>query len=73
MTEKPFEMKKELLKLEEKIANDIPVPATVWIAEGFVSRTTLWRLQRAGMPVTRIGRRIFVKYSALTNASTTLD
>jgi hypothetical protein len=66
-------MKRDLLKLDEKIARDIPTPATEWIAEGFVSRTTLWRLQRSGMPVTRIGRRIFVRFSDLTNASTSLS
>ena len=64
-------MKRATLKLEEKIAQDLPVPATEWITEGYVSRTTLWRLQRAGMPVKRIGRRVFVKFSDLTNASTT--
>lgn len=66
-------MKRDALKLDEKISRDLPVPATEWIAEGFVSRTTLWRLQRVGMPVKRIGRRVFVKFSDLTNASSTLS
>ena len=66
-------MKRNALRLDEKIERDLPVPATHWITEGYVSRTTLWRLQRAGMPVTRIGRRVFVKFSDLTNASTTLS
>jgi len=63
-------VKRATLKLEEKIAHDLPVSVTEWVSEGFVSRTTLWRMQRAGMPATRIGRRLFVKFSDLTNAST---
>jgi hypothetical protein len=63
-------MKRERLKLEEKIAHDLPIPVTEWVKEGYASRTTIWRLQRAGMPVTRIGRRLFVKFSDLTNATT---
>ena len=65
-------MQRETLRLDEKIARDIPVSAPEWIREGYVSRTTLWRLQRSGMPVKRIGRRVFVKFSDLTNATTSL-
>lgn len=60
----------DLSKLSEQIARDLPIPATELVEAGYVSRTTLWRLQRAGMPVTRIGKRIFVKFSDLKNAGT---
>lgn len=63
-------MKGDAKILKELISEDIPIAATVLVNSGFVSRTTLWRLERSGMPVIRIGRRLFVKFSDLTSAST---
>ena len=63
-------MERNLLKLAEKIDRDLPIAATELVKSGYTSRTTLWRMQRAGMPVTRIGKRVFVKFSDLKNAST---
>lgn len=61
-------MSSDLLKLSEQIARDLPISATDLVEAGYVSRTTLWRLQRSGMPVIRIGKRVFVKFSDLKNA-----
>jgi hypothetical protein len=66
-------MASDLLKLSEQIARDLPISATDLVEAGYVSRTTLWRLQRGGMPVTRIGMRVFVKFSDLKNAGTSLS
>jgi hypothetical protein len=65
-------MSSDLSKLSEQIARDLPISATDLVEAGYVSRTTLWRLQRAGMPVTRIGKRVFVKFSDLKNAGSSL-
>jgi hypothetical protein len=62
---------RNLEKLREQIANDLPVSATDLVNAGYVSRTTLWRMQRAGLPIVRVGRRIFVRFSDLVSASST--
>ena len=62
-------MTRKSSKIAELIGDDLPIAVTDLIAAGYASRTTLWRLERGGMPVTRIGRRIFVKFSDLVNAS----
>lgn len=67
----PGQMKSDPKQLAESIRNNLPIAATVLVDAGYVSRTTLWRLERAGMPVLRIGRRIFVRFSDLTEASAT--
>jgi hypothetical protein len=61
-------MKSKGEKLRELIDNDLPIPATDLVKAGFASRVTIWRKERAGMPVTRIGNRVFVRFSDLTNA-----
>jgi hypothetical protein len=66
-------MTSNLSKLSEQIARDLPISATDLVEAGYVSRTTLWRLQRGGMPVTRIGKRVFVKFSDLRNAGSSLQ
>lgn len=62
-------MASDLTKISEQIRHNLPIPATDLVRAGYVSRTTLWRLQRGGMPVTRIGKRVFVKFSDLRNAT----
>jgi len=64
-------MKRDLQKLSEKINFDIPIAAGELVAAGYTSRTSLWRFQRAGMPVTRIGRKIYIKFSDLQKANQT--
>jgi hypothetical protein len=60
----------DLLKLSEQIALDLPISITDLVKAKYVSRTTAWRMLRGGMKVTRIGKRVFVKFSDLKNAST---
>ena len=62
-------MQSDILKLSEQIANDLPIAATDLFKAGYVSRTSLWRFQRNGMPVTRIGKRVFVKFTDLKKAN----
>ena len=52
-------------KVRDLIEQDLPVPAPDLVKAGYVSRPTLWRMERAGLPTTRIGRRIFVRFSDL--------
>lgn len=66
--EKSFVNSGKLTKLHEQIALDLPIAAIDLVKAGYVSRTKLWRLQRGGMPLTRVGRRIFVRFSDLVAA-----
>ena len=59
--------------LKNRIAADLPIAAPDLVKAGFVSRPTLWRMERAGLPVTRIGRRLFVKFSDLTSFRAPFD
>lgn len=52
-------------KIRHQIDADLPIAAAELVAAGYVSRPTLWRMERAGLPVTRIWRRIFVRFSDL--------
>ena len=63
-------MDRNRLKLAEQIKLNLPIAVTDIVRSGYASRTTIWRMQRAGMPVTRIGKRVFVKFSDLKSAST---
>lgn len=62
-------MPRNIQHLSELIAKDLPIAVPALVAGGFASRTTIWRFARDGMPVVRIGRRVFVKFSDLTHAS----
>ena len=62
-------MKSKGEKLRELIDNDLPIPVPDLVKAGFASRATIWRMARAGMPVIRIGRRVFVRFSDLISAS----
>ena len=62
-------MPRDIQQLSELIEKDLPIAVPALVAGGFASRTTIWRFARDGMPVVRIGRRVFVKFSDLTRAS----
>jgi hypothetical protein len=50
------------------IDNDLPISVPELVNASFALRPTAGCRARAGMPVIRIGKRAFVRFSDLTNA-----
>lgn len=52
-------------KVRQQIDADLPIAISDLVKAGFASRPTLWRMERGGLKVTRIGRKIYVRFSDL--------
>ncbi len=46
-------------------SQDIPLPADFICRKFNISRTTLWRWRRAGLPAQGVGAKIFIRESAV--------
>jgi hypothetical protein len=58
-------MKSNGKKSRELVANDLPIAAGDLLRADNASRASSLRMQRDGMPVTRIGRRTFVRINGI--------